>query len=355
MVLLMGGPEMITFTTGNIIESETEAVVNTVNCVGLMGKGIALQFKQAFPEVFKEYARACRANEVQPGRMLVVPVGRFSNPKYIINFPTKRHWKGPSRIEDIRSGLDALVEDVRRLGIRSISVPPLGCGNGGLDWDLVRPLIESAFEQVKDTDVVVFEPRGAPEPDKMVVGTKRPTMTRGRALLVRLLEQYLLPGYSASLLEVQKLAYFLQVAGEPLDLKFAKQKYGPYAENLNHVLERMEGHFTRGFGDRSVQAQIYLLPGATEEANAVLESDAEAQQHLENVSNLIESFETPYGMELLATAHWVMNEEPSTAKDADLLSEHVRQWSARKGDLFSPDHIKLAQQRLRAQHWLQLR
>ncbi len=348
----MGGPEMITFTTGNIIEPQTEALVNTVNCVGIMGKGIALQFKQAFPGVFKEYARACRAKEVQPGRMQIVPLGRLDGPKYMINFPTKRHWKGPSHYSDIKSGLEALATDVRRLKIQSISLPPLGCGNGGLDWAVVKPMIEDAFRDFTDMNVVVFEPDGAPEAEKMVVRTKRPTMTRGRALLVRLLEQYLLPGYTASLLEVQKLAYFLQVADAPLGLRFEKSKYGPYADNLNHVLERMEGHFIRGFGDRSAQAQIRLLDGAIEEAGAVLENDADALEHLAKVSELIEEFETPYGMELLATVHWIMTHEPLAVKDAEVISEHIQKWSERKANLFVPNHIKLAQQRLQEHPWL---
>lgn len=348
----MGGPEMITFTTGNIVESKTEALVNTVNCVGVMGKGIALQFKQAYPEVFKEYARACRAKEIQPGRMQIMSLGRFDGPRYVINFPTKRHWRGPSRIEDIQSGLNALVEDVRRLDIRSISLPPLGCGNGGLDWDLVRPMIESAFKELDDVNVIVFEPSGAPEAETMIVRTKRPAMTRGRALLVRLLEQYLLPGYTASLLEMQKLAYFAHEAGELPGMIFAKQKYGPYAETLNHMLKEMEGHFTRGFGDGSRAAHLRLLPGAIEEAYAVLENDAEAQQRLADVSELIEDFETPYGMELLATVHWIMRNEPSAVWDADEISEHIRRWSERKGSLFKPDDIRLAQKRLREHSWL---
>ncbi len=348
----MDGPEMITFTTGNIIESKSEALVNTVNCVGVMGKGIALQFKQAYPEVFKEYARACRASEIQPGRMQIVALGRFDGPKYIINFPTKRHWRGPSHIEDIRAGLDALVEDVRRLGISSISLPPLGCGNGGLDWAVVRPLIESAFKGFEDVNVIVFEPNGAPEPEKVIVRTPRPTMTRARAMLVRLLRQYLLPGDTASLLEVQKLAYFVHETGELPGMTFAKQKYGPYAETLNHMLKDMEGHFTRGFGDGSRTAHIRLMEGAIEEADALLENDMDAQKRLSNVSKLIEGFETPYGMELLATVHWIMTNETSSIADAEIISKHIREWSERKGNLFVPDHIRLAQQRLRDHQWL---
>jgi len=144
---------MIRDATGNLLQTDAEALVNTVNCDGFMGKGIALQFKQAWPENFDAYAKACRAKEVRPGHMLVWESGRMVNPRYIINFPTKRHWREKSRLEDIRNSLRALVEDVQRLDIRSIAVPPLGCGNGGLDWQDVRPLIEAAFPELPDTQV----------------------------------------------------------------------------------------------------------------------------------------------------------------------------------------------------------
>jgi O-acetyl-ADP-ribose deacetylase (regulator of RNase III) len=154
---------MIHITEGNLLQAQAEALVNTVNCVGYMGKGIALQFKQAFPANFREYEAACKAEQVQPGRMLIHDNGRLALPYYIINFPTKRHWRAKSRLEDIRSGLDALVDDVRRLGIRSIAVPPLGCGLGGLDWDDVRPLIEQAFAALPDVRCCMH-PRAHPRP-----------------------------------------------------------------------------------------------------------------------------------------------------------------------------------------------
>ena len=178
---------MIRNSTGNLLQADVEALVNTVNCDGFMGKGIALQFKQAWPENFDAYARACRAKEVRPGHMLVWESGRMVNPRYIINFPTKRHWREKSRLEDIRNGLRALVADVRRLGIRSIAVPPLGCGNGGLDWQNVRPLIESAFAELPDTQVHLFGPLGAPAAKTMPVNTKRPEMTISRALFVKVM------------------------------------------------------------------------------------------------------------------------------------------------------------------------
>ena len=154
---------MIEFKSGDILKDEADALVNTVNCVGVMGRGIALQFKEAFPENFKAYAAACQRGEVQPGRMFVFETGQLTPPRYIINFPTKRHWRGKSRYEDIEAGLRSLVSEVKRLGIRSIAVPPLGCGQGGLDWKKVRPMIEAAFAGAPDVRVMLFEPAGAPE------------------------------------------------------------------------------------------------------------------------------------------------------------------------------------------------
>src|SRR5436190_9407038 len=153
---------MIEYKKGDILREDVEALVNTVNCVGIMGRGIALQFKNAFPENFKFYVAACERHEVQPGRMLVFKTGGLTNPKYIINFPTKRHWRGKSRIEDIEAGLVALVNEIRRRGIRSIAIPPLGAGLGGLAWADVRPRIERAMRELPDVRVVVFEPHGAP-------------------------------------------------------------------------------------------------------------------------------------------------------------------------------------------------
>jgi O-acetyl-ADP-ribose deacetylase (regulator of RNase III) len=174
---------MIEFRTGDLLEADTEALVNTVNCVGIMGRGVALQFKHAFPENFKAYKAACAREEVRPGRMFVFETGLLANPKYIINFPTKRHWRGKSRMEDIAAGLKALVAAVRERGIRSIALPPLGSGLGGLKWDDVRPRIEAAFRDVDNLHVMVFEPHAGPEPALPKRAARVPTMTAGRAAL----------------------------------------------------------------------------------------------------------------------------------------------------------------------------
>lgn len=338
---------MIETATGNLLEAEAEALVNTVNCVGFMGKGIALQFKQAFPNNNAAYERACRTNEVQPGRMFIVETGSMIGPKYIINFPTKRHWRGKSRLEDIESGLRALVREVRQLGIKSIAVPPLGCGLGGLNWNEVRPLIENAFASLPDVRVLLFEPKSAPAANDMPVRTKKPKLTHARALFVKLMEQYSGLAYRLTLLEVQKLAYFLQEAGEPLRLRYVAHIYGPYADNLNKVLQAMEGHFTRGYGDSpKPDRDIELLPGAVEAANAVVNPSSESYRRLQKVAELIDGFETPYGMELLSSVHWVaVHGEPRAVAPSSAVAA-VHGWNERKRRMFRAQHIEIAWRRL---------
>ena len=343
---------MIDLTEGNILESDAEALVNTVNCVGVMGKGIALQFKQKYPANFKEYARACDKGEMQPGRMLVHRTGMMINPRFIINFPTKRHWKGNSRMEDIELGLTALVEEVNRLGIRSIAVPPLGSGSGGLNWAEVRPRIEATFAELPEVRTLIYQPHGAPAPEAMPVSTETPKMTRARAALVKLIRQYGVPGYKLSLLEIQKLAYFLQESGEDLQLQFTKSSYGPYSEKLNHPLQRIEGHYIRGYGDRSRDAKVYVLPGAVEQADKFLANHTETAARLARVGQLIEGFETPYGMELLATVYWVARESDPPARDQETAITAVHGWNDRKRRLFKPDHIRVAWSLLDQFGWL---
>lgn len=343
---------MIRLVKGNLLDADAEAIVNTVNTVGIMGKGIALQFRQAYPANYEAYRKACAHKEVQPGKMFVFPTNRTVNPRFIINFPTKRHWKGKSRMEDVESGLVDLVRVVKELGIRSIAVPPLGCGNGGLRWTNVRTRIEDAFKNLPDVEALLYEPAGAPAPEKMTVATKRPNMTPGRAALIGLMERFAVPGYHLTLLEIQKLAYFLQVAGEPLRLDFVKGKYGPYAEVLHHALQRIEGHFIRGYGDRSRFASVRLLPDALDEANAFLKAHPGTLERLDRVSSLIEGFESPYGMELLATVHWLAQENQMVKNNSDAAVEGVKAWSEHKKQTFQPEHIKIAWSRLRDENWI---
>ena len=343
---------MIRFTTGDILAEDVEALVNTVNCVGVMGRGIALQFKKAFPENFRVYAAACRRGEVQPGRMFVVGTGALTNPRYIVNFPTKRHWRGNSRIEDIDAGLKDLATVIRERDIRSIAVPPLGAGLGGLEWSDVRPRIEQTLQDFNDLDVVVFEPRGAPPAERMVRGRDVPKMNPERAVLVGLMHRYLngLLDPFVTLLEVHKLMYFMQEAGQRLRLRYTEGPYGPYAENLRHLLNQVEGHFISGYGDGGDRPdkQLELVPGAVDDARRVLRRSPKTRPRFDRVTDLVDGFESAFGLELLATVHWVLVRDNPASPD-DLVARTYA-WHARK-KRFSSRQIGLAADVLREKGW----
>jgi O-acetyl-ADP-ribose deacetylase (regulator of RNase III) len=346
---------MIEYRSGDILTSEAEALVNTVNCVGVMGRGIALQFKNAFPENFKAYAAACKREQVQPGRMFVFETGQLTPPRYIINFPTKRHWRGKSRIADIEAGLQALVAEIRARRVRSIALPPLGSGLGGLDWTAdVRPRVEAALRALDDVQVIVYEPHGAPASDTMKHRREVPKMTAGRAALVELMHRYLggLLDPFVTLLEVHKVMYFLQEAGEPLRLRYKPAPYGPYAENLRHVLHAIEGHLIAGYDDGgdAPDKPLTLVPGAVEDAAEFLAEHRETRERFDRVASLAEGFESPFGLELLSTVHWVMRHE-SVHTLQDVVARTYA-WNDRKRQ-FTPRQIGIAADVLTRQGWAQ--
>lgn len=344
---------MIRFERGDILAADVEALVNTVNTVGVMGRGIALQFKKAFPDNFKAYEAACKRGEIETGKLFVFDTGRMVNPRWIVNFPTKRHWRGDSRLEYIESGLEALVREIEVRGIKSIAVPPLGCGLGGLEWSTVRPTIVRALERFTDVEIVIFEPGGVPLAKEMVRSSKAPKMTEGRAALVGLMQRYLgsLMEPYVTLLEVHKLMYFLQADGQPLKLAYKKHLYGPYAENLRHVLSDIEGHLITGYADGgdAPDKQLELIPTAVPEAIAFLDGHPAAKARFERVVDLVEGFANPFGMELLATVHWVATQEG--AKSADEALAMLKAWNSRKA-MFKPEHVRIAWDMLQAKGWL---
>jgi O-acetyl-ADP-ribose deacetylase (regulator of RNase III) len=342
---------VIEFKQGDILEANVEALVNTVNCVGVMGRGIALQFKEAFPDNFKAYAAACKRDELQPGKMFVFERHQLRNPKFIINFPTKRHWRGQSRIGDIEAGLQSLVCEIRERGIKSIAIPPLGSGLGGLDWGEVRPRIEKALAPLHDVSVAVFEPlEGAPAARR---AAKVPDMTAGRAALIGLMSRYLagLLDPSLTLLEVHKLMYFMQESGEPLRLTYVAAPYGPYADNLRHVLRQIDGYFVSGYADTgdAPDKELSLVPGSIEDADGFLLDHPATRVRFAKVAELVDGFETPFGLELLSTVHWVCTRD--RVSDAAELVSKVYSWNDRKRQ-FSPRQILLAQDVLTKKGWI---
>ena len=347
---------MIEYKTGDIFVEDVEALVSSVNCVGVMGRGIALQFKNTFHENFKAYSEACKHDEVRPGRMFVFETDRLTNPRYIINFPTKRHWRGKSRIEDIDSGLEALATEIRERNIRSVDIPTLGTNLGGLNWTDVRPRIEAALQHIDDLEVIVFAPGSAPADGRPNRSTNVSKMTAAPAALVSLMDRYLdgLLDPFVTLLEVHKLMYFMELAGEPLKLEFQKGPYGPYAERLRHVLRPIEGHLISGYvdGGDAPSKQLELVPGATEDANAFLKDRPETRQRLDRVSDLVEGFESSFGLELLATVHWAVTEHPSATEDEIIAYTYA--WNPRQRQ-FTERQIRLAFHILEEKDWLEPR
>ncbi|MFK5892281.1 MAG: macro domain-containing protein [Pseudomonadota bacterium] len=343
---------MIEYKSGNLLVEDAEAIVNTVNCVGVMGRGIALQFKKAFPENFKSYSLACKNKQVVPGEMFIFKTGQTLNPKYIINFPTKRHWRGKSHLEDIESGLLSLVKAIKNFKIKSIAIPPLGSGLGGLDWGVVKGLIEQSLQNLNDVKVIVFEPKGSPKSNNLVLSKSTPNMTVGRASLIVLMNSYLkgLLDPFISLLELHKLMYFMQEAGEPLRLNYKKGHYGPYAENLRHVLNVIEGHFIEGYDDGgdNPQKKLELIKNAVDTAQGFISNNDDTRLRTQRVVQLVDGFESPNGLELFATVHWIIKNHPKISPN-DLVIK-VHQWADHKRK-FTPRQILIAFDILKQKGW----
>jgi O-acetyl-ADP-ribose deacetylase (regulator of RNase III) len=344
---------MITYTSGNILEADVDAVINTVNTVGVMGKGLALQFKRRYPANYESYRAACQRGEVQLGRMFVTEPHELTGPRFIINFPTKAHWRADSRLGDIERGLVDLVDTIRARQIASIAVPPLGAGNGGLDWRDVRPLIASALEPLENVDVLVFEPAAG---HRRIAPGVAPKLTRGRALLLELVIAYARQRETtepwettrgASHLEIQKLMYFAARALPEMRVTFTRGMYGPYSDPVRIMVQEMEGSMLSGFGDgsdpvlalRQVEVTDLGIQALNEFRPTVEDADAIGTT-VTSVMAAIQGFEGPYPLELLSSVQWARDEVASD--DPGKITEYVQGWTERKGRLFTPKHIRTA-------------
>ncbi|MDD2833218.1 MAG: macro domain-containing protein [Methylotenera sp.] len=348
---------MITFTHGNLLEAPAEALVNTVNTVGVMGKGIALMFKERFALNYQEYVKACKAGWVQTGKVFVTETHELSGPRWIVNFPTKQHWRADSRMEWVVDGLYDLRRFILEKQIKSIAIPPLGAGNGGLDWLLVREKIEQILSDLP-TEILVFEPNQQYQNVAKRDGVK--TLTPARALIAELVRRYWVMGMECSLLEVQKLAWFMERAIEqfnpqdnPLKLNFKAHIYGPYAQNLAHLLNSLDGsylHCEKRISDADKLDVIWFEESSRTIVQAFINTEAKSYLYaLEYTEALIDGFESPFGMELLATVDWLLFKEKV---NPDLLSvrKGLEKWpggaGARKNRLFDDRAIQIALERL---------
>jgi O-acetyl-ADP-ribose deacetylase (regulator of RNase III) len=309
---------MISLTQGNLLDADAEALVNTVNTKGIMGKGIALMFKDRFPANFDAYADACKRNEVRIGEMFVTKNEELFGPTWVINFPTKTNWRVNTRLEWIKEGLNDLLRVIEQNQIRSIAIPPLGCGNGGLDWSSVRPVILAALEQVEGLNAIVYEPTDTYQNVSKRTGVEK--LTPARALVAEMVRRYCLLGIDCSILEVQKLAWFIErgvkcmQVEDPLQLEFRANKYGPYSHRLSKLLDSLDGSYLRcekRLADAGPFDLIWFNEAKKDVVNAYL-SSGEAKIYagvLEWASCTIDGFESPLGMELLATVDWLLERE----------------------------------------------
>ena len=350
---------MIKYTTGNLLEAQAEVLINTVNTVGVMGKGIALMFKERFALNMKEYAKACKANEVQVGRMFVTETGELMGPRWIVNFPTKKHWRNPSKMEWIVDGLQDLKGFIIENNVQSIAIPPLGAGNGGLDWPAVREQIELALSELADVEILIFEPTTKYQNIAKSKGVEK--LTPSRALIAELIRRYWVLGMECSLLEIQKLAWVLERVIEkqelenPLELQFSAENYGPYAIRLQHVLNALDGSYLKSdkrIADSSPLDVIRFNNKQKIKVQAYLQSEAkEYLPALEQASKIIAGFESPFGLELLTTVDWLLNRE-HCERTAQGVLEAIKNWPAgekwgtRKAGLFSERDVNFALSRL---------
>ena len=337
---------MIDFKSNfDVVKACTDAIVNTVNCVGVMGKGVALQFKQKYPDNFKKYKKACDNKKVVPGKMFVVDTGLLQ-PRFIVNFPTKDHWRGNSKAEYIIDGLKDLKKVLVENDIKSISIPPLGCGNGGLVWEDVKKYITEALADT-NVNVIVAEPYDK-KVFNVIKNSASDTITEFRALVILAIRMYnsALSGiYELGNIEIQKLVYFLAYLSGDVKLikQYQKGQYGPYNPQLRNALINMS-HFLTGVGDGMVVDHIDVTAEALEKSTDLVKKNAKLGLILKKLEKIIYGYETLYGMELLGTVHWICKE--NDGQSLDEIISRVQSWNSRKKAIMSHQDITNAYEHL---------
>ena len=335
---------MIIYTTGNLLESNAEALVNTVNTVGVMGKGIALQFKNMFPDNFKLYANACKNNEVKVGELFITEeMTMFSGKKLIVNFPTKTNWRLPSEYAYIEMGLVALAKLIKDKKILSIAIPALGAGNGGLDWIKVKQLISFHLENL-DCKVYVYEPN---HKILEVLKEEKVKLTPARAMLLSVLYELVRNGEFVSEFSAEKIAYFLQRFGakESFKLEFQANFYGPYSGKVKHVLHYLNGSYIMGYGTKDAKPfeELGLVLSAEKEVNAylALAENAEYKRIVEKTNAFLTGFYSTFALELLSTIDYIIVNKK--ANNLELITKELTNWSERKSTMFNkPEFIEIA-------------
>lgn len=345
---------MISYTKGDLLSSNAQALVNTVNTVGVMGKGIALRFKEMFPYNFSVYAGACKSGELAPGRILVVKDSNLAlGERLVINFPTKVHWRQPSKYEYIEEGLKDLVRVIGEFGITSIAIPPLGCGNGGLDWTVVKEMINKALSPLAGVEISVYEPSA--EVSALLAKQSRNTtahLTPARAMLLYAMFCYEVHDERCSLFVANKLSFFYQLLGEKefSKMPFVARYYGPYSVSVGHMLNAVNGKYIHGLEQmdrKPFEALMLDYERKAEVGEYVHNRLSQAQiEHVKQLLKLIDGYESAYSLEVLASVAYVRREHPGISVDDTIVE--IQNWSVRKKNLFKRDHILAAYEHLNA-------
>ena len=335
---------MIQYKNGNLLESQAEALVNTVNTIGIMGKGIALQFKNQYPVNYKIYSKACREKSFNVGQLLVTKeASLLGGTKFIINFPTKTDWRKPSEYSYIEIGLQQLAKVIKENKIKSIAIPPLGAGNGGLDWNKVKTLIEKNLADT-DCDIQIFEPNAVIQE---AMKKERIKLTPARAMLLSVLFDLVKSGEFVSEFAAEKIAYFLQRFGakDVFKLKFEPNFYGPYSGKVKHVLYYLNGSYITGYSskDKKPFEELGLMMDAEDEVNSYLndEENSDNKMVIDKTKTFLSGFYSPFGLELLSSIDFIMIEKNVTSPEE--ISKYLNEWSERKQTMFNnPKFVSIA-------------
>ena len=339
---------MIKYITGDIFESTAEALVNTVNTVGVMGKGIALQFKKLYPGNYNEYRRACKNGDLTVGNLLITTDSNIeSGDRIIINFPTKTDWRKSSEYSYIETGLDALVREITDRNIKSVAIPPLGAGNGGLEWTRVKSLIEDRLKDI-DARIFVYEPNAR---IKEHLKTERVKLTGGRALLLYVLYDLVRNGSFVSEFAGEKICYFLQRFGAEkyFKLEYTPHFYGPYSGKVRFVLAALNGSYLMGYSDMDKKPfePLTLIADGYDDVVSYIENNPSLKSIGDRTMKFLEGFYSDFSLELLSSVDYIINKEKTL--DSDLIYGKLCGWNDRKRSMFdNKEYIELAVNKLKS-------
>jgi O-acetyl-ADP-ribose deacetylase (regulator of RNase III)/uncharacterized protein YwgA len=327
---------MIHYRVGNILESEADALINTVNTDGIMGKGIALQFKNAFPLNFKIYQEACKNESLKVGNLLLVEdTGLISGKKTIINFPTKTTWRKPSEYQYINDGLDELIRVIDEKNIKSVAIPPLGSGNGGLDWNIVKKMIEEKLSHLT-IDIFIYEPN---KQIQEVLKSERVKLTEARAMLLFMLYELVKNGEFVSEFSSEKICYFLQRFGgeKYFKLEYKPNFYGPYSAKVKYVINYLNGSYIMGYSamDKKPFEPLELIPDGYEPVLEYINSKPEIKNTVLKTKEFLDGFYSEFALELLSTIDYIAIQKQSF--DINIIKNELENWSERKRTMFSND------------------